>query len=120
MPLNSTEWCGYDDYVDMIRRDRDQASLALIGGEDVLPFMEKAARLVYDHAGAKDRCLIKARRAAGRKYKLGSWWVIQTQMQFIRIAEQEHLDTEFLSEAQIKRGWKRLVDLTAEIAVRML
>lgn len=111
----------YIQMMERIRSDRREAEKALLM-EQTNKIDQQAAALVLRNTSRKDRCLIYARRAAQKMRKSRGGWVIQTQLQYIHKAETAGFKNEkdlYLSESQIKRKWKQLVELTADIAGRI-
>lgn len=111
----------YSQILKEIKEDRRSAEKALLG-ENTNNCTGMAAELVLDNVKKEDRCLIFARRAAQKIRNSRGGWVIQTQLQYIHQAELAGITNEkelYLSESQVKRKWKQLVTLTAEVAGRI-
>lgn len=110
----------YKELLKEIQADRADAERALLEEKASLA-AGMAAAYVRDNASKKERCVIFARRAAQKMRKSRGGWVIQTQLNYIHQAELAGIEEneQYLSESQIKRTWKRLVSLTAEILARI-
>lgn len=81
---------------------------------------EAAVSIVEINASQKDRAFLDARRTAVHgKSKDYSRWVLKTQQNFTRLMESRHGKQVWESESQLKRRWKNLVRLVAEVAARL-
>ena len=83
--------------------------------------MARAVAVVESVASKKDMAFLYARRAvaAGKKSKDYSRWVLKTQREFAKLMETRCGRQVWESEAQLKRRWKHMVRLVAEVAARL-
>lgn len=110
----------YKEIVESLHQDFLRAEIALIDGRGALP-EDRAAEVVEKYASRREKCIIQARRAADPAYRKNKkqGWAVRAQMNYIVLAEREKLKCEALSESQLKRSWKKLVERVAAIAARM-
>lgn len=105
-----------------IKKDKEQAEKYLLSGiVDNSPF-SLAAQIAEKALDKSGKCLLRARREVEHKKrknkKSTNRWVVQTQFAYEAIAR-ENGAAAWMSEGKIKREWKSIVDLAAEIAVRI-
>lgn len=83
--------------------------------------MSRAVAIVESLATKKDKAFLDARRsvAAGQQAKDYARWVVKTQQKFAKLMETRCGRQVWESEAQLKRRWKHMVRLVAEVAARL-
>lgn len=107
--------------IQQIEADERAAAMYLLENIQDDSNMARAVEIVESSATKKDKAFIAARRAvaAGKKSKDYSRWVVQTQLKFAKLMETRCGQQVWESEAQLKRRWKHLVRLVAEVAARL-
>lgn len=102
-----------------IEQDEKTAARYLLEGTKDNSRFSKAVTIVEKYATKKEQAFIDARRAVSMKSKDYSRWVVKTQLNFSRLMEKRCGKQVWESEAQLKRRWKYLVRLVAEVAARL-
>lgn len=112
-----------NDILRQIERDWQLAQKYLISGDNDSSIFSRAVEVVYDDASKKDRALIDARRQVAAEGVVNGMaskiWVVKTQLKYAILTEKSLGRMCWESESQIKRHWKRLVQLVSEVAVRL-
>ena len=104
-----------------IEADERAAAMYLLENIQDNSTMARAVAIVESLATKKEKAFLDARRsvAAGKKSKDYSRWVLQTQRKFAKLMETRCGQQVWESEAQLKRRWKHMVRLVAEVAARL-
>lgn len=111
------------DILRQIEKDKQLAQKYLISGAQDKSIYAEAVGVVYTEGDPRDRALIDARRKVESESKVSPGqpypWVIKTQLKYAIFTESAMGKLIWESESQIKRHWKRIVQLVAEVAVRL-
>lgn len=104
-----------------IEAEKVTAEKYLLSGPVDRSAFSQAVAIVEERLTEGEKYLLDSRRRIeqDRRYKSRRHWVIKTQFVYNQLTESGGYSCTWISESKIKREWRGMVSLVAEVAARI-